>query len=96
MMSSLYADIHTYVRGQFTTTLPRFYRPSPGEGDTSYCCVETDSTDDAEQVVPSSDPDIGLSLRPSFVARLRRQAKRAEAGDLGTPLEEVLRELSLT
>lgn len=96
MMGSLYAGIRTFVRGQFTMTLPMFYHPSPSEGDTFYCCVEPDSTDDTGQVVCSSDPDTGLSLRPSFAARLRRQAKRATAGDQGTPLEEVLRELSLT
>ena len=97
MMGRVYDfPVNTFVSGQFTFTLPTLYpHPVPSEGNV-YWPFERNSTADTEHVVYLSDPDAGLSLRPGFVARLRRQAKRVAAGDRGTPLEEVLRELSLT
>jgi hypothetical protein len=41
------------------------------------------------------DPDEGLELREEVVQQLREQQKRVAAGELGIPLEEVMRRLGL-
>ena len=41
------------------------------------------------------DPDEGLELREEVVQRLKAQQDRVAAGDLGRPMDEVIKELGL-
>ncbi len=55
-----------------------------------YCSEECLTDDDGE---PYYEDDAGLELKPGFVERLQRQAKRVASGDRGTSLKDVLKEI---
>ena len=88
----------TVIGGGFTTTLPAMYHAVPGQsgGRRTYCCVDPDNGNAAADYESLRDPDAGLTIEPVFATSLLQQAKSVAAGERGTPLEEVLKELSLT
>lgn len=42
------------------------------------------------------DPDLGLEIRPEVRERLLEQQRASAAGDLGEPLEDVVKRLGLS
>lgn len=96
MIDAAQTNVVTIEHWPYTTTeARRYFSPRDLESGDSWR-VYLAASDDARRHAAMDDPDVGLDLKPVFVARLRRQAKRAEAGDSGAPLDGVLSDLSLT